>query len=197
MRTKQEIGLAINLLDKYGGEHKRSQMGVLHDRMTESQVFDSYVSNYSGDNRNEALYFAVRDAAQYVAGKLTLEELIPDMPDGALEELMRQKEEAEAEEVSKDTSGEVLNRLALLEIELNNIRKEISGNKSGSRQCTIYARLVTADEAAGEIGCCERTFNRWLNRGLFTGYSRKGVVYYDMNELENLPLIQKFKKQEP
>ncbi len=195
MRTKQEIGLALDLLDEYGGGYKEAQANVLHDRMTESQVFDTYVSNYPGDQRNEALYFAVRDAAQYLSGKLTLEELIPSLPDGILEDLMRQKEEAE-EEGSKNTPEQVLNRLALLEIELNNIRKEISANRFGN-QCAIYARLVTADEAAGEIGCCERTFTRWANRGLFAGYNRKGVTYYDMNELENLPLILKFKKQEP
>jgi hypothetical protein len=104
MRTRQEIQTALHLLDQYGGEHKDAQTDVLHNRMTESQVFDTYVSTAPGDERNEARFFAARDAAQYVSGRLTLEELIPDLPDGVWENLMRQKEEYEAEETTATVS---------------------------------------------------------------------------------------------
>lgn len=56
MRTRQEIQTALHLLDQYGGEHKDAQTDVLHNRMTESQVFDTYVSTAPGDERNEARF---------------------------------------------------------------------------------------------------------------------------------------------
>ena len=155
MRTRQEIQTALHLLDQYGGEHKDAQTDVLHNRMTESQVFDTYVSTAPGDERNEARFFAARDAAQYVSGRLTLEELIPDLPDGVWENLMRQKEEYEAEETTATVSlkdyRNLLKRVERLERRLG-LRAEI--NKATRKDASeAPSDLISQAEACRLLGC--------------------------------------------
>lgn len=193
MRTKQEIGLALDLLDEYGGGYKEAQANVLHDRMTESQVFDTYVSNYPGDQRNEALYFAVRDAAQYLSGKLTLEELIPNLPDGRMEDLMRQKEEAAEETVTvslKDFRN-LLKRVERLERRLG-LRAEI--NKATRKDTTgAPSDLISQAEACRLLGCGKSTIKRWADKGLVTGYLKGKSVCYSKRGLMHSEVVKEYK----
>lgn len=193
MRTKQEIGLALDLLDEYGGKYKEAQANVLHDRMTESQVFDTYVSNYPGDQRNEALYFAVRDAAQYLSGKLTLQELIPNLPDGRMEDLMRQKEEAAEEtvRVSLKDFRNLLKRVERLERRLG-LRAEI--NKATRKDTTgAPSDLISQAEACRLLGCGKSTIKRWADKGLVTGYLKGKSVCYSKRGLMHSEVVKEYK----
>lgn len=194
MRTRQEIALALDLLDEYGNEYKNAQANVLHDRMTESQVFDTYVANYPGDQRNEALYFAVRDAAQYVSGKLTLQELIPNLPDGTLEELARQKEEYEAEETVTVTLKDfhaLVRRIDELEAQINAL-KGVKGKtlpESGEKD---YMNQL---EAARYIGCARCTLKDWHQKGLVAGHKQNGHTVYSRKELNASNTVKSYRRK--
>lgn len=194
MRTRQEIFVAVNLLDLYGGKYKRSQIGVLKDRMTESQVFDLYVTNYSGDKRNEALYFAVRDAAQYVSGKITLEELIPDTQDGAAENLMCEFKECEAEEAVVITMKDfrtLVHRIDELEAQV----KALRGVKDKAGLPSEKADYMNQLEAAGYIGCARCTLKDWYQKGLVIGHKQGAQVFYSRKELDANNTVKSYKRK--
>lgn len=187
MRTTKEIALAINLLDQHGGEHKRAQMGVLKDRMTESQVFDTYVSNYAGDGRNEALYFAVRDAAKYVAGKLAIEELVPDLPDGAPDEPVKQQKEEEKITLTLSEFNGLLKRVSNLELQVKGLMQPKDE--------------VNQSEARKYIGCSEDLLRQWTKAGKVQAAPGKGKqLIYRISELSHNATVQEYwkkRKQKP
>lgn len=194
MRTKQEIGLALDLLDEYGNEYKNVQANVLHEHMTESQVFDIYVSNYSGDERNEALFYAARDAAQYVSGKLTLQELIPNLPDGVVEELMLQKKEHEAEETATITMKDfraLVRRIEELEVEVATLR----GVKNKAGLPSEKADYMNQLEAAEYIGCARCTVKNWHRKGLVIGHMQGAHVFYSRKELDVNNTVKSYRRK--
>lgn len=193
MRTKQEIDLALDLLDEYGNEYREEQARVLRDRATESQVFEAYVANYPGDQRNEAVYFAVRDAAQYVSGKLTLQELIPNLPDGVVEELMLQKKEYEAEETATITMKDfraLVRRIEHLEEQV----EALSGVKIKSK-LPPEEDYLNQLETAAYLGCARSTLRNWLAKGLITGHKRGAYIVYSRRELNANPTVKAYRRQ--
>lgn len=195
MRTRQETALAIDLLDEYGNEYKNEQANVLKDRLTESQVFDTYVSNYCGDQRNEALYFAVREAAQYAAGKITLQELIPNLPDGTLEELARQQEEYEAEEetvtVTMKDFRTLVRRIDELEAQVN----ALGGVKGKTPPESGEKDYMNQLEAARYIGCARCTLKDWHQKGLVTGHKQNGHTVYSRKELNASNTVKSYRRK--
>lgn len=192
MRTKQEITLAIDLLDEYGNEYKSAQADVLHDRMTESQVFDAYVSNYSGDQRDEALYFAVREAAQYAAGKITIQELIPNLPDGTPEEPAKQKKEAEdVITLSGREFRNLMKRIERLERRMG-LRSEV--NKVLRKDAAeAPSDLISQAEVCRLLGCGKSTIKRWADKGLVTGYKKGTNVYYSKRGLMHSDVVKEYR----
>ncbi|MFR5958494.1 MAG: hypothetical protein ACLUHA_01650 [Bacteroides stercoris] len=79
MRTKNEIKQAVAILTRKADRLSLVQAGVLQGGMTEQQVFQKYVMEVAEENRDEAVFFAARDAARFSAGHIGLEELIPDV----------------------------------------------------------------------------------------------------------------------
>lgn len=192
MRTRQEIALAIDLLDEYGSEYKNAQANVLHDRMTESDVFDIYVSNYSGDGRNESLYYAVRDAAQYVAGKLTIQELVPNLPDGILErQVLHEEKNEETFTLSRCDYMALVQRINKLEKQILSMRKEstiVSITQSGQD-------YISQTEAARYIGCTRSALEKWRHKGAIIGYRSGNHLYYRRSELDVCPTIINYKEK--
>ena len=78
MVNKTSIDAALRLLRAKGDPVSLAQAEVLADRLNERSVFDKYVVHVSEAERDETLYYACRDAARFLQGGLTLEELIPD-----------------------------------------------------------------------------------------------------------------------
>lgn len=194
MRTKQEIDLALDLLDEYGNEYREEQARVLRDRATESQVFEAYVANYPSDQRNEAVYFAVRDAAQYVSGKLTLQELIPNLPDGVVEELMLQKKEYESEETATVTMKDLralVHRIEELEVEVATLR----GVKDKAGLPSEKADYMNQLEAAEYIGCARCTIKDWHRKGLVIGHKQGAHVFYSRKELDVNNTVKSYRRK--
>lgn len=78
MRKNQEINKAVAILRKKGDLVSLEQASVLSDKLNDRSVFDKYVAGVAEADRNEGIYYACRDAARFLKGELTLNELIPD-----------------------------------------------------------------------------------------------------------------------
>ena len=192
MRTKQEINLAIDLLNEYGGEFCREQAHVLRNRMSESQVFEAYVYNMPQEQKNEALFFAARDAAQYISGKLTISELIPNLPDSVSEELMQQKKEEEKDTVtlSYREFQNLQKRVERLERRLG-LRAEI--NKVTRKDAAeAPSDLISQAEVCRLLGCGKSTIKRWADKGLVTGYKKGKNVYYSKHGLMRSDVVKEY-----
>ena len=110
MRKQQEIDQAIRLLEQYGGEWNHVQRSILETKQNETQVFEGYIKNVYEEENNEALYYAARDAARWLSGKLGLYELIPDLSTEALDKdewevCKRQAAEVKAQAEAKAQAG--------------------------------------------------------------------------------------------
>ena len=78
MRKKQEIKKGIAILRMKGDKISLLQAEVLENGHNESQVFVTYVASVPEEDKDETVFYACRDAARFAAGRLSLEELIPD-----------------------------------------------------------------------------------------------------------------------
>lgn len=78
MRKKQEIKKGIAILRMKGDKISLLQAEVLENGHNESQVFATYVASVPEEDKDETVFYACRDAARFAAGRLSLEELIPD-----------------------------------------------------------------------------------------------------------------------
>ena len=79
MRTKQEIRQAVAILRHKGDRISMLQAATLEEGRNEAWVFATYVTSVPEGAKDEAAFFAARDAARFAAGHIGLEELIPDV----------------------------------------------------------------------------------------------------------------------
>ena len=78
MRKQQEINRAAAILRKKGDRISVAQAEVLEQKRTETQLFKEFVMSVGEEKKDEQFFYALRDAARYVAGGMELEDLIPD-----------------------------------------------------------------------------------------------------------------------
>lgn len=87
MRKQSEINRAIAYLEERNYDPIcRIQREVLEEKRSESWVFNRYVRDVPEDERNETLFYAARDAAQFLAGKIGISSICPDLEDGPEDE---------------------------------------------------------------------------------------------------------------
>ena len=86
MRKQSEINRAIEHLKACNDNVSRIQLEVLETKRSESWVFNRYVRDVPEDERNETLFYAARDAAQFLAGKIGISSICPDLEDEPEEE---------------------------------------------------------------------------------------------------------------
>lgn len=188
MRTNKEISYAVALLRQKGDRISLTQAEVLEKRLTEKVVFERYVANVPAEEKDEAVFFAARDAARYLAGGIALDEFIPDAERYPVE-IMN-----ESEPLGSLVLESLIKRVELLE-------KQVAA-LSGIRQVDVthlnsadYSSndFVTQKEACLYIGCSKVTLKSWTDKGLVNGY-RKGIrVYYSKCELDASPTVKNFK----
>lgn len=74
MRTKQEIRQAVAILRHKGDRISMLQAATLEEGRNEAWVFATYVTSVPEGAKDEAAFFAARDAARFAAGHIGLEE---------------------------------------------------------------------------------------------------------------------------
>ena len=191
MRKKQEIKKGIAILRMKGDKISLLQAKVLENGYNESQVFATYVASVPEEDKDETVFYACRDAARFAAGRLSLEELIPDA-DRYLVTVDR-PEPKERQSVSVREFEALKRKVAQLEGFVEDLLKE-------RRQRAEYQKLpdtnradyIGQKDATELIGCSRETLNAWQRKGYITGYRKAGLVYYSRSELAAAPVVQNF-----
>lgn len=192
MRTKQEINQAVAILCHKADRLSLAMATVLQGGMTEHQVFQKYVVEVSDTERDEAVFFAARDAARFAAGHIGLEELIPDVQSitaadfvaaGALGVV---DEESDTIMLSRKEFNRLLARIERLEQWTGLRRKAAPGD------CTPLPLpddadmddLMKQNEACRYLSCGKNTIKGYASRGLVHSYRKGKFTYYSRRELD-------------
>lgn len=188
MRKNQEINKAIAILRKRGDVVSLEQASVLSNRLNERGVFDKYVAGMAEVDRDEATYYACRDAARFLKGDLALEELIPEYePEGDDPEQVDEMITVSASEFRK-----LIKRVERLERRMG-LKKEIAITKRKSADEATSDDLISRIEACKHIGCSKTTIKRWANYGFVTGYVKGFKVYYSKRELDRSAVVKEYR----
>lgn len=192
MRSKQEIKHAAAVLRKKGDTTSLSQAVILEERRTEAWVFEQYVTNVSEERKDESAFFAARDAARFVAGRLTLEELVPDADQYPVR--IPEQEKQEHKRVSYQEFEAMCRRMKLLEGLVDELCKERRQRAEYQKKPDVNRGDFISQQAATEyVGCSRETLNDWQRKGYITGYRKAGRVYYSKSELESSARVQTFR----
>lgn len=186
MRKSQEISKAIAILRKKGDRISMIQADVLKGRRTEVWVFEHFVRDMAKAEQDEEVYCAARDAAQYLAGRIELAELIPGCDE---EERVEMEEETIC--VSASEFQKLLKRVERLERRLK-LTKEIPVSKRKSVEEAPADDLIPQIEACKYVGCSKTTIKRWANNGFITGYVKGLNVYYSKRELDCSAVVKEY-----
>lgn len=202
MRTKQEIRQAVAILRHKGDRISMLQVATLEEGRNEAWVFATYVTSVPEGAKDEAAFFAARDAARFAAGHIGLEELIPDVQSmtaadfaaaGALGTMDEPKRKREKQTVSVQEFEALKRKVRQLEGFVEDLLKE-------RRQRAEYQKLpdtnradfIGQKEATELVGCSRETLNAWQRKGFITGYRKAGLVYYSKSELAASSVVQNF-----
>lgn len=185
MRKQSEINRAIEHLKAYTDAASRIQVEVLEMKRSETWVFNQYVRNFPEDERNETLFYAARDAAQFLAGKIGLSSICPDLEDEPEEE----EEQDENITLSRKEYNNLLKRLERVERKLG-LKSQINRI---SRKLVSEADpedLMSQADACRYIGCGKTTIKRWADKGFLTGYKDGQRIFYSKKEIDKSKVVK-------
>lgn len=164
----------------------RAQYNTLLNRMNESQVFSTYMSSLPEEERNEDVYYAARDAARFLAGKLPLSAMIPDS-----DEDDENDDDNEIIPVKRKDLENILKRLERLEIRMGlRTRKKTGGMKD---MAEAPEDLICQAEAIKYIGCGKSTLKRWVQDSLMPAYTDGRRVFYSKEEIKKSRVYNDYK----
>lgn len=182
MRKKSEIKRAIEALRQKCDHISQAKLQVLEGVRSEQWVFDNYVK-IPEEERDEEAFFAARDAAQFVAGKIGISAICPELEDSP-------------EDVDEDTItiprsefDKLLKRLERVERRLG---LRVGSVEKAERKDISEAPddLIPQVEACRYIGCGKSTIKRWADRGLITGYVKGRSIMYSKKELDKSKVVK-------
>lgn len=188
MRTKQEIKQAVAILNRQDDPLSRVQVEVLQGGMTEKQVFMKYVIDIPDADRDEAAFFAARDAARFTAGHIGLEELVPD-----LSSMTETADPDAVTETGNDTVTlprrefeQLLARIERLEQWTGLRRKAATGSiVPGTLPANADMKdLMKQNEACRYLSCSKNTIKGYASRGLIHSYRQGRFTYYSRKEID-------------
>lgn len=185
MRKQSEINRAIGHLKACNDNVSRIQLEVLEMKRSESWVFNRYVRDVPEDERNETLFYAARDAAQFLAGKIGISAICPDLEDDT-------EEEEETITLSLEEYKKLLLRLERVERRLG---LRVGDVAPAPRKDFSEAPddLIGQADACRLIGCAKTTIKQWANKGLITRYQKGYNVYYSRRELARSAVVKDYK----
>lgn len=187
MRKQSQINRAIEHLKSYNDAASRIQVEVLEMKRSESWVFNQYVRDVPEDERNETLFYAARDAAQFLAGKIGISAICPDLEDEP------EEEEEETITISLSEYKKLLLRLERVERRLG---LRVGDVAPAPRKDISEApdELIGQADACRLIGCAKTTIKQWANKGLITRYQKGYNVYYSRRELLGSSVVRDYKE---
>lgn len=187
MRKQSQINRAIEHLKSYNDAASRIQVEVLEMKRSESWVFNQYVRDVPEDERNETLFYAARDAAQFLSGKIGISAICPDLED--------EPEEEEEEETITLSLSEYKKLLLRLERVERRLGLRVGDVAPAPRKDISEApdELIGQADACRLIGCAKTTIKQWANKGLITRYQKGYNVYYSRRELLGSSVVRDYK----
>lgn len=188
MRKQSEINRAIEYLKPLVDKVSRLQVEILENKRSETWVFNQYVRDVPEDKQNETLFYAARDAAMFLSGKIGISSICPDLEDGP-------EEEQELEETITLSLSEYKKLLLRLERVERRLGLRVGDVAPAPRKDISEAPddLIGQADACRLIGCGKTTIKRWANKGLITGYQKGRSVYYSRRELIGSPVVRDYK----
>ena len=190
MRKQEEINRAAAILRKKGDRISVAQAEVLREKRSEKQVFQEYVLAVGEEKMDDTFFFALRDAARYVAGGLELGELIPD---AAEYKVSNNESYQEVKGVSKREFRAMERKVNLLEKLVNELLQASRIRVENKQVPEVNkADFLNQSEAARYVGCRKETLRGWSMRGFITAYSMEGVVHYSKSELDASPAVRHY-----
>ena len=187
MRKQSQINRAIEHLKSYNDVSSRIQVEVLEMKRSESWVFNQYMRDVPEDERDETLFYAARDAAQFLAGKIGISAICPDLED--------EPEEEEEEETITLSLSEYKKLLLRLERVERRLGLRVGDVAPAPRKDISEApdELIGQADACRLIGCAKTTIKQWANKGLITRYQKGYNVYYSRRELLGSSVVRDYK----
>lgn len=188
MRKQSQINRAIEHLKSYNDAASRIQVEVLEMKRSESWVFNQYVRDVPENERNETLFYAARDAAQFLAGKIGISAICPDLED--------EPEEEEEEDTITLSLSEYKKLLLRLERVERRLGLRVGDVAPAPRKDISEApdELIGQADACRLIGCAKTTIKQWANKGLITRYQKGYNVYYSRRELLGSSVVRDYKE---
>jgi len=186
MRSPSEIKQAISYLKGKGGRTAEEQIKVLKANMTESQVFHAYVVNVSEDNKDESLYFAAREAAQYLAGRLTIEELIPEYE--TVTPVKSGSEQTTGITMSEEAFATLMKRLDEQEKRIRQLESWVNPVREARPlpPGTGINDMYNQAAARKYLGISRDRIKRYIKIGMLKAYLYGRNVYYSKSDVEKL-----------
>lgn len=177
MVKKEIIEDVLKALRRKGDPVSMEQCRVIENRWTDIEVFNHYLAGKSDEERDMNLYWACRDAAQFVHGQLDVSALIPEM-----EVTPSQDEEADNEPemvtLSRKDFNELLRRIEKLERWTGLKRRTETARLKPLPQGADRADYVNQNEACRLLGISKRSMRGYADRGEVKAWQdRKFVVY--------------------
>ena len=194
MRTNKEISYAVALLRQKGDRISLTQAEVLEKRLTEKVVFERYVANVPAEEKDEAVFFAARDAARYLAGGIALDEFIPDAEGTLAESDIPELDSSDGEMilVSKRTLQNLLLRVNRLELMAGIRNNQMKIKRKSTTTGNMPDDLISQVEVTRLLRCGKSTIKRWADRGYVTGYQKDGRVFYSKKEIRNSQAFKEY-----
>lgn len=185
MVKKTSIDTALRLLHAQGDPVSLVQAEVLTNRLNERSVFDKYVAHVSEAERDETLYYACRDAARFLQGRLTLEELIPDASD-AQTDIPANDDNPDTITLSRKEFNALLARIEKLERWTGLKRKPAPVRLPSLPPASNPADYVTQNEAARMLGIGKRSMRSYVDRGEIHAWQYGKFVVYRLRDIKKL-----------
>ena len=194
MISKKIITATIAKLHATGDSKSKLQASILEGRRTEAWVFKTYIKDQQG---TEDEYYAAREAAQFLSGKITIEEFMPGV---TLEDILPPtprrtvKESDKYIKVSTKMLSDIIGMIDRLDKKIDRLYAEM-GLQAPIKQVDICDKddLMRQGEATKYIGCSPDTLNKWTRKGLVRCYRKGYYAYYSKSELDENGTVQNHK----
>lgn len=190
MRKQNEIKRAVEVLKKHTDPASLAQLDVLQNRRSETWVFIHYVREVPEEERDPALFYAARDAAQFLTGKISISAICPELDDEPEEE---PEPDDDAITLSRKEYEKLLKRLERVERRLG-LRVGTTDRAPRKDLSEAPADLISQVDACKYIGCGKSTIKRWADKGLLTGYKKGRSVCFSRKEIDRAPVVKEHRK---
>lgn len=198
MKVKKEIiESVLKVLEQKGDSTSLEQCHVIKEGLTEQEVFREYVVNTDEEERNQDLYFACRDAALFLAGKLPASAIAPELTDEIIAEAnytedMEDEDKEDTITISRAVFEELMERIEKLEY-WTGMKRRVQPKKLPPLPADANPDdYIIQKEAASLMGLSKHGIRGYVNRGELNAYQDNRFVKFKKDEV--MELVKKERK---